>query len=141
MMPPRIPQLEQVGSQRADDHRAEEHRHVGADNDADGADRADDGTALAVHQPAAGVADQQRQQVGDHRGDEGAQGRVRYPARRDEQRCDQTPRDERADVGKHHRGKVAAEPLDAGPDRRPPGLICRFGRSRHRLLQCDAAHS
>jgi hypothetical protein len=33
-------------------------------------DRADDGAALAVHQPATGVADEDRQQHEDHRADE-----------------------------------------------------------------------
>ena len=65
-----VEQLEQVGGQRADDHGAEEHRHVGADDDAHGGHRADDRAALAVHQPAAGVADEDRQQVRDHRADE-----------------------------------------------------------------------
>ena len=46
-----------------DDHRAEEHRHVGADDDADRRHRTDHGTALAVDQPAAGVADEDRQQT------------------------------------------------------------------------------
>ena len=57
-----VEQLEEVGGERADDHRAEEHRDVGADDDAHRGDRADDGAALAVDQPAAGVADEDRQQ-------------------------------------------------------------------------------
>ena len=65
-----VEQLEQVRGERADDHRAEEHRHVGADDDAHGGDGADHGAALAVDQPAAGVADQDRQQHGDHRVDQ-----------------------------------------------------------------------
>ena len=55
--------LMHAAGERADDHGAEEHRHVRADDDAHRGDRADDAAALAVDQPAAGVADQQRQQV------------------------------------------------------------------------------
>ena len=110
-----VEQLEDVRGQRADDHRAEEHRHVGADDDAHRGDRADDGAALAVHQPAAGVADQDRQQDGDHRADElgevslGSQpvGMNRAVIRPQAMNA--------ADVGHDHAGEVAADALDAWP--------------------------
>ena len=62
-------------AERAHDHRAEEHRHVRAGDRTHGGDRADHAAAdvvLAVRHPAAGVADQDRQQVGDHRADDAA---------------------------------------------------------------------
>ena len=67
---PAVKVLDSPAAQRAGDHRAEEHRHVGANDDAHGGDGADDAAAIAAHQPPAGITDQQRQQVGDHRADQ-----------------------------------------------------------------------
>ena len=44
----------------------EEHRDVRADDDAHSGDRGHDAAALAVDHAAAGVGDEERQQVGDH---------------------------------------------------------------------------
>ena len=54
-------------AQRAGDHGAEEHRHIRADDNAHGGNRADYAAALAANQLTAGITDQQRQQIGDHR--------------------------------------------------------------------------
>ena len=106
--------LEQERRERRDDHRAEEHGDVGADDDAHGREGADDGPALTVDHAAAGVADEDRQQVGDDRADQLGQVLVRRPARGDEHGGDEAPGDERADVRHDHAGHEAAEALDLG---------------------------
>src|SRR4028119_3948 len=92
-----------VTAQRSHDERAEEHRDVGTDDNADGGDRADHAAPHVVDHPPAGVGDQERQQVEDHGIDEFCRRLVRDPPVRDEERRDQTPRDERPEVGHHAR--------------------------------------
>ncbi len=88
-----VQQPQHERGERPQDHGPEEHGRAAvkrgqlrqaADDDPGGGDGADDGTSLSVHHPAAGVADQDRQQVVQHRGDELSQDGVRQPARLDE---------------------------------------------------------
>ena len=125
-----VEQLQQVGRQRAEDEGTQDHDlaaegqrrgpvvepdRVGSGDDrAERRDRADDGTALAVHHPATGVRHQGRDQHDDHRADHLGQVRVGCPAVRDEEGGDEPEGDERPDVGHHHAREVAAEALDAG---------------------------
>ena len=134
-------------AQRTHDHGAEEHRHVRTGDRTHGGDRADHAAAdvvVAVGHPPAGVADQDRQQVGDHRADDAAAVGVppaelgdeavvvetlveaggvaedlvadkRDPARLDEQGGDEAPGDEGADVGQDHVGQEGAELLHPDP--------------------------
>ena len=104
--------LEQERGERADDHRAEEHRYARADHDADRCDGTDYRAALTMNDPAAGVPDEHRKQESDDRADEGGEVSVRQPAGGDEESSDQAPGDERADVGHHHPGQIAAEALN-----------------------------
>src|SRR4028118_1544399 len=97
-----------VTAQRSHDERAEEHRDVGTDDNADGGDRADHAAPHVVDHPPAGVGDQERQQVEDHGIDEFCQPLVRDPPVRDEERRDQTPRDECPAVGHHHPAEAPA---------------------------------
>ena len=75
-VPERVDLLHRPAAERAHDHGAHEHRDLGAGDDAHGRDRADHATAGVVEHLAAGVADQDRQQVGDHRADDAAAGEV-----------------------------------------------------------------
>ena len=54
-------------AERAGNHGAHKHWHIGTDDNAHGGDSADYATALAANQATTGVADEQRQQIGDHR--------------------------------------------------------------------------
>ena len=64
---PDVEFLDCPAAQRTGDHGAEEHRHIRTDDNAHGGNRADHAAALAANQFTAGIADQQRQQIGDHR--------------------------------------------------------------------------
>ncbi|CDN44464.1 hypothetical protein BN871_EW_00170 [Paenibacillus sp. P22] len=97
------------------DHRPEEHRNVGADDDAHGDECADDAAALLVDHRTAGITDQQRKQIGDHRADELGEIFVREPACRYEQGRDQSPSDERSDIRHDHAAKEASEFLNSYP--------------------------
>ncbi|MPM51738.1 hypothetical protein SDC9_98489 [bioreactor metagenome] len=108
--------FEDPRGQRPHDHGAEEHRHRGADDDAHRRDGADHGTALAVDRTAAGVADQQREQVGDDRVDHLGQVGVRGPPGRDDEGGEQAPGDERTDVRHDHPGQEPTELLHCCPE-------------------------
>ena len=56
-----VKRLDCPAAERADNHRAEEHRNIGADNDAHRGNRADHRTAVAAGEFAAGITDEQRQ--------------------------------------------------------------------------------
>ena len=94
-----VEELDQEGADRPHDHRPEEHRDAGADSNPEGRDRADDAAAMAVDELAARVADQQRDHEVDHRPDDGRDVLVGSPAGRDDERRDQSPGEDRADVG------------------------------------------
>ncbi|MCY1221847.1 hypothetical protein D9M72_339180 [compost metagenome] len=64
---------------------------------------------------AAGVADQERKQEGDHRANELGQFLIGSKARRNEEGRDDAPGDESADVGHDHSGQERPEFLDANP--------------------------
>src|SRR5918994_2226137 len=127
-----VEELEHERGQRSDDHGAEEHRDLRADDDAHRGDCADHGAALPVDQLAARVADEDGQEVEDHRLDEGRILLVRQPAVRDEQGGDQPPGDEGPDVGHHHPGEVTPDALDRRFHPRP--LDRRYVGRFHRLL-------
>jgi hypothetical protein len=110
--------LDQEPAERPHDQRAEEHRYVAPDYDAHGGYRPDDAAARIVDYPTAGVADEEWQQVEDHGLNQRRQPLVRYPTVRDKHRRDQTPCDERRDVGHDHAAKEAAEPLNPYPEAR-----------------------
>ncbi len=115
----------------AHDHRAEEHRDAGADNDTNGRDCSDYSTTHSVDHAATGVGDEQREQVRDHRPDKAEVGYIgilapaseeldpfrihaeaRQPAGRDEERGDETPGDEGCDVGQDHVADEGSKFLD-----------------------------
>ena len=113
-----VEQLQQVRRQRAEDEGTQDHDltaegqrrrpvvepdRVGSGDDrAEHRDRTDDGSALAVHHPAAGVRHQGRDEHDDHRPDHLGQVRVGCPAVRDEEGSDEPEGDERPRVGHHH---------------------------------------
>ena len=108
--------LEQPGGGRADDHRAQEHRDVRADDHAHRGDGTDHRAALAMDHSAAGVADEYREQIGDDRTDHRREGLIGHPPVGDEQGRQQAPGDEGADVRHDHSGELSAEALDAGTE-------------------------
>ena len=122
--------LHAVAADGAHDHAAQEHRDVGTDDDAHGRSRADHAAAHAMDHLAARVADEQGQEVDDHGADELAEVRVRHPAGGDEQGGDQTPSDERPNIGDHHAGQEAAELLDLFSHR--SSLLMRMWKLRWR---------
>ena len=85
---------------------------VGAGDRTEGRDRTDHRAARSVDEAAAGVGDQDRQQVVDHRADDRGQIRVRGPADRDEERGEDAPRDQGGDVRHDHAGHERADALD-----------------------------
>src|SRR5439155_491887 len=96
----------------------------------------DSGT-MPVYELPTGVPDEQRQQIRDHRPDELRDRLVRGPARRNEERGDEAPGNERADVWDHHCGQVAAEALNSFLHRFHPlycetGGIIEAGGARHK---------
>ena len=103
--------LDGPATQRADHHGAHEHGDVGPHDDAHGGDGTDHAAALTTHQLAAGIADEQRQQVGDHGTDQLGQGFIGQPASGDEEGGDEAPGDEGAYVGHDHIGQEASKIL------------------------------
>ncbi len=97
-------------------HRAEEHWHVGTNDDTHGGDRADHTTAIAAHQAATGITDQQRQQVGNHRTNQLGHGFVWQPSGGNKQRGDNTPGDKRPDIWHYHVAQKATKVLDLDLD-------------------------
>ena len=67
---PHVEFFNSPAAQWTGDHGAEEHRHIRADDNAHGGNRADYAATLAANQLTAGITDQQRQQIGDHRTDQ-----------------------------------------------------------------------
>jgi hypothetical protein len=129
-VPEAVDLLHRPAAERAHDHGAHEHRDVGAGDDTHGRDGADDAAAHLV-EVATGVADEDREQVGDHRADDaaaveltpaaqagdpavvgGSDAHEGQPADLDEEGGDETPGDEGADVGHDHVRQEGAEPLD-----------------------------
>src|SRR5690625_4074372 len=131
VLPQPVQLLHQPGGGRGDDHRPDEHVHLGqglegglgvargepslelggvllrdqpvrAGDHAHGGDHAHHGAARLVDHAAAGVGDQQRQQVVDHRADGAGQRLVRRPAIGDEEGGQDAPGDQRRDVRHHH---------------------------------------
>ena len=103
--------LDGPATERADHHGAHEHGNVGPHDDAHGGDGTDHAAALTAHQLAAGIANQQRQQVGDHGADQLGQGFARQPAGGDEEGGNKAPGDEGAYVGHDHIGQEASKIL------------------------------
>jgi hypothetical protein len=101
-VPDGVEVLHRPAAEGAHDHGAHEHGDVGTGDDTHRGDGADDTASHVVEQLSAGVADEQGQQVGDHRADHGCQGFVRQPAGGDEEGGDKAPGDKGADVGHHH---------------------------------------
>lgn len=95
-----------------DGHRADEHRDVAAQNHAHHRHGSDHAAAVAGHMAPRRDGDQHRQQVAQHRFDELPQIRIGPPARGNEQRRDEPPCDEGADVGHHHAAQRFAEALN-----------------------------
>ena len=103
---------DRISRQRTHDHRADEHRNIAADDHADGGNGADHPAPLPGDVAPCGVGDQQRQEVGQHRPDQLRELSVGPPSLRDEKRGDESPRDERADIGHDHAAQGPAELLD-----------------------------
>src|SRR4029078_2440282 len=155
-LPQRVELLHRPAAERPHDHRAEEHRHAGTGDGADRCDRPHDPASdvVVVHHPAAGVADQEWQQIGDHRPDDAGAVRTLAPRAEvlddpvaaviadpapyegdpsglDEQGRDQAPGDERGDVGQDHVRQELAEPLDVDPHATTAGgRLCCCGHGR-----------
>ncbi len=130
-VPERVDLLHRPAAERAHDHGTHEHWDAGARDDAHCGDGSDDATTGVVNHLAAGVANEDRQQVGDHRADDAALGVVApatdlrnpavvsqatvaagvEPAGLDEQGGDEAPGDEGADVGHDHVGQERPELL------------------------------
>lgn len=100
---------DRIPAQRAHDHGSDEHRDVAADDDAHGGNGPDYPAAFAGDVAPGRIGDQQRQQVGQHRVDQACHLGVGPPSRGDEERRDESPRDERADVGHDHAAQGPAE--------------------------------
>ena len=100
---------DRIPAQRAHDHGSDEHRDVAADDDAHGGNGPDYPAAFAGDVAPGRIGDQQRQQVGQHRVDQACHLGVGPPSRGDEERRDESPRDERADVGHDHAAQSPAE--------------------------------
>ena len=100
---------DRIPAQRAHDHDSDEHRDVAADDDAHGGNGPDYPAAFAGDVAPGRIGDQQRQQVGQHRVDQACHLGVGPPSRGDEERRDESPRDERADIGHDHAAQGPAE--------------------------------
>ena len=108
-----VKHLDDPACKGAHDHGAHQHRIIGgAADDAYSCDGAHDSAAGTADHFAALVGDQDRQHVGQHRADHGAQSFIGKPACCDEQRCQQAPGDEGADVRHDHSAEEPAERLD-----------------------------
>ena len=103
--------LDGPATERADHHGAHEHGDIGSHDDTHGGDGTDHAAALTAHQFAAGVANQQRQQVGDHGADQLGQGFIGQPAGGDEEGGNKAPGDKGAYVGHDHIGQEASKIL------------------------------
>ena len=100
---------DRIPAQRAHDHGSDEHRDIAADDDAHGGNGPDYPAAFAGDVAPGRIGDQQRQQVGQHRVDQACHLGVGPPSRGDEERRDESPRDERADIGHDHAAQGPAE--------------------------------
>ena len=100
---------DRIPAQRAHDHGSDEHRDVAADDDAHGGNGPDYPAAFAGDVAPGRIGDQQRQQVGQHRVDQACHLGVGPPSRGDEERRDESPRDERTDVGHDHAAQSPAK--------------------------------
>ena len=67
---PAVEVLNAPAAQRTCNHRAEEHRHVCADDNAHGGNGTDYAATFAAYQLTTGITDQQRQEISDHRPDQ-----------------------------------------------------------------------
>lgn len=100
---------DRIPAQRAHDHGSDEHRDVAADDDAHGGNGPDYPAAFAGDVAPGRIGDQQRQQIGQHRVDQACHLGVGPPSRGNEERRDESPRDERADVGHDHAAQSPAK--------------------------------
>ena len=109
--------LDAPAAQRAADHGSDKHGALGGGDRAQGGQRAGDGSLLAAYDFAAGVANEDGQQVGQHGAhhavDGGGRAPPSQPAVGDEQGGDQAPGDEGPDVGHYHAAEEAPEFLYA----------------------------
>ena len=105
--------LDHPAAQRACQHCAHQHGIIGsaADN-ADAGDRAHDCASCAADHLTACVSDQDRKHVGQHRADHCGQLFIRQPTGCDEECCDKSPGDERADVRHDHTAEEPTEGLN-----------------------------
>ena len=76
---PHIKTFDRPAAQRTGNHCAEEHWHIGTDDNAHGGDSADHTATIAANQTTTGITDEQRQQIGDHRANQFRQRFVRQP--------------------------------------------------------------
>ena len=105
--------LDAPAAQGAADHGADEHGAGGGGDGAQGSQSAGDGALLAAHGLAAGVADEDGQQIREHGADHGIDGGGRppfaQPSVRDEQSGNQAPCNKGADVGHDHAAEETTE--------------------------------
>src|SRR6185436_12637821 len=100
-------------TQRAHDHTAEKHRDVRSHHDTHGSNRTDHATTMTMNHFATRITDQYGQQIQNHRTNQFGKILVWNPASWDEQGRNQTPGDERADVGNDHPGQKTTELLQS----------------------------
>ncbi len=103
--------LDGPATQRTDHHGTHEHGNVGTDDHAHGGDGTDHAAPFTAHQLAACIANQQRQQIGDHGADQLGQGFAWQPAGGNEESGNKAPGDESAYVGHDHIGQEASKIL------------------------------
>ena len=106
--------LDHPAAQRACEHSAHQHGIIGsaADN-ADACDRAHDRASCAADHLTACVSDQDREHVGKHRADHCGKLLIGKPTGCNEQCCDKSPGDERADVRHDHSAEEPTEGLNS----------------------------
>ncbi len=119
--------LHDESGQRAHDHGPNEHRDIRTHDDTHGGCGADYAATDTVNHFATGVTDQQRQQVGNHRFNQCPQGLIRKEAVRNEQGGDDSPGNERPDIGHNHAGEERPEFLDADPQTGAGRRFCFCG--------------
>ena len=104
--------LDAPASQRAADHSADKHGAVSGCNCAQSSQGAGDRSLLASDRPAAGVTNQNRQQILEHGSYHTRDGCIGEPALLNEERGDESPRDEGSDVRHDHTGQEPSKLLD-----------------------------
>src|SRR5699024_5328533 len=102
----------QVTAQRSHDHGTEQHRGIRECGDDSHCCRCTDNAATDVADKlTAGVGDEQREEVDDHRIDHGREIFIREPADIDEHGWNEPPGDEGRDVRHDHTAQKRAERL------------------------------